>query len=1066
MPLDGSAEDDGLPVDELTVVWSVVSGPGQVVFANPALTDTTATFTVAGTYLLRLTASDADLSAEDDVTVVVHPANQAPVVEAGADRTITSPIAVLTGTVADDGLPAGGSVAIAWSQISGPAPVVFGSPSTAVTNVTFSADGDYVLRLTASDGALTSMDDVRLTVSRENQRPSVSAGPDRSMTLPANVATLDGSATDDGLPAGSTLRVTWRVVSGPAPVVFAPAESAGTTATFSDPGTYVLRLEATDSVLSAADDVAVVVGPAAPQGDAPGVVLTSPADGSVITGPVNIVGSAESGTLASWRLEYRLAGDPTWTRFAGATTPVSAGVLATFDPTLLLNGLYEVRLVATDLSGRITTTSFSAVVDGLQKVGHFTVSFLDLEMPVSGLPIRVTRTYDSRDKRTGDFGVGWRLDLSTIRISENGVPGLRWTGTRTGAFIPSWCVEADRPHLVTFTLPDGRVQSFEMVLTPGCQTLYPLQFAQVSLRAMPGTVGKLVPVDSRDVWVIGSWPGPVELYDDATFDLYNPDLYEYTSPEGDVFLIHQSGGLRSVRDGNGNTLTIGPNGVTHSSGKRVIFARDAQGRITSITDAAGNAMTYGYDANGDLVLYTDREKSTTTFAYHPAFPHYLNEITDPLGRPAARTDYYDDGRIKSQTDAFGKSVTFSYDLDGRRQTITDRTGAIRVFEYDARGNIVLETQPDGRIIRRTFDARDNKTSETVPHDPDTVNPPETAWVFDGQDNLLSVTDPLNSSTTYTYNARRQVLTTKDARDTFTVNAYDPNGNITSTKVSATLDGPPLSQTTYSYDASGNLAGTTALVDGAVCATGSTYDSAGNLSTEIDALGNPTQYTYDASGNRLSETTTRTTPAGTETLLTRYEYDRQGRLLKTINPDGSTTRNVYDELGRVKETFDQLDRKTTYTYDAAGRLIRKMYADGTFEEGTYDNEGRRLTHKDRGGQTTSFAYDGLGRLTKTTYADESFVENRYDAAGRLVEVRDARGNTSFYGYDDAGRQTSMRVPLDTAAGLFAETRFTYDRNGNQTFIRDANLHTTRFEYRRAGTPDEGHLRGRLVHGDDV
>ena len=525
VPLDGSAEDDGLPVDELTVVWSVVSGPGQVVFANPALTDTTATFTVAGTYLLRLTASDADLSAEDDVTVVVHPANQAPVVEAGADRTITSPIAVLTGTVTDDGLPTGGTVTIAWSQISGPAPVVFGSPSTAVTNVTFSADGEYVLRLTASDGALTSMDDVRLTVSRENQRPSVSAGPDRSITPPDRVITLDGSATDDGLPAGSTLRVAWRVISGPAPVVFAPADAPVTTAAFSDPGAYVLRLEATDSVLSAADDVVVVVPPAAPQGDAPSVVLTSPADGSVVTGPVNIVGSAESGTLASWRLEYRLAGDPTWTRFAGATTPVSAGVLATFDPTLLLNGLYEVRLVATDLSGRITTTSFSAVVDGLQKVGHFTVSFLDLEMPVSGLPIRVTRTYDSRDKRTGDFGVGWRLDLSTIRISENGVPGLRWTGTKTGAFIPSWCVEADRPHLVTFTLPDGRVQSFEMVLTPGCQTLYPLQFAQVSLRAMPGTVGKLVPVDSRDVWVIGSWPGPVELYDDATFDLYNPDLY-------------------------------------------------------------------------------------------------------------------------------------------------------------------------------------------------------------------------------------------------------------------------------------------------------------------------------------------------------------------------------------------------------------------------------------------------------------------------------------------------------------------------------------------------------------
>jgi hypothetical protein len=43
---------------------------------------------------------------------------------------------------------------------------------------------------------------------------------------------------------------------------------------------------------------------------------------------------------------------------------------------------------------------------GARVGGNFTVSFTDLEVPVAGMPIRVTRTYDSRDKQPGDFGYG------------------------------------------------------------------------------------------------------------------------------------------------------------------------------------------------------------------------------------------------------------------------------------------------------------------------------------------------------------------------------------------------------------------------------------------------------------------------------------------------------------------------------------------------------------------------------------------------------------------------------------------------------------------------------------
>ena len=41
------------------------------------------------------------------------------------------------------------------------------------------------------------------------------------------------------------------------------------------------------------------------------------------------------------------------------------------------------------------------------------------------------RTYDNRDKRMGDFGYGWRLDIDNVRVEESGVTGLQWVGTRT-----------------------------------------------------------------------------------------------------------------------------------------------------------------------------------------------------------------------------------------------------------------------------------------------------------------------------------------------------------------------------------------------------------------------------------------------------------------------------------------------------------------------------------------------------------------------------------------------------------------------------------------------------------
>jgi hypothetical protein len=140
-----------------------------VTFGDASAVDTTASFSVAGTYVLRLTADDGALTAFDELTMTVNPepaTNQAPVVNAGADQAITLPgSAVLDGTVTDDGLPdPPGAVVTTWSQVSGPGVVTFGDASAVDTTASFSVAGTYVLRLTADDGALTAFDELAVVV--------------------------------------------------------------------------------------------------------------------------------------------------------------------------------------------------------------------------------------------------------------------------------------------------------------------------------------------------------------------------------------------------------------------------------------------------------------------------------------------------------------------------------------------------------------------------------------------------------------------------------------------------------------------------------------------------------------------------------------------------------------------------------------------------------------------------------------------------------------------------------------------------------------------------------------
>jgi hypothetical protein len=143
------------------------------------------------------------------------PVNQAPVVNAGIDRTIAfgSP-AALDGTVSDDGRPSPGALSTSWSKLSGIGNVTFANGLAVDTTASFSAAGTYVLRLTANDGQLSRFDDVTITVSAPTEPQTPPPPPPPPTDGPQQIAFQDGlfpslayaGTTDTKLNSGSKTR--------------------------------------------------------------------------------------------------------------------------------------------------------------------------------------------------------------------------------------------------------------------------------------------------------------------------------------------------------------------------------------------------------------------------------------------------------------------------------------------------------------------------------------------------------------------------------------------------------------------------------------------------------------------------------------------------------------------------------------------------------------------------------------------------------------------------------------------------------------------------------------------
>jgi RHS repeat-associated protein len=266
---------------------------------------------------------------------------------------------------------------------------------------------------------------------------------------------------------------------------------------------------------------------------------------------------------------------------------------------------------------------------------------------------------------------------------------------------------------------------------------------------------------------------------------------------------------------------------------------------------------------------------------------------------------------------------------------------------------------------------------------------------------------------------------------------------------------------YTYDESGRVV---KIMDGEGNQTKVEYDEFNRVKCLIDADGNEVSYEYEKLGNvskkeffdkdenklshieyeydeigRLRERIDFCfeNPGDPEAdIHTRFFYDEENNLIRSVNDKGQKTDIEYGALNRLTRTIDNLGNEIRNEYDENGNVTKVIEI-----EKELDDSGAEVR---REVFVTVNEYDELNRLTKTTDNLGNTTQNWYDSRGNVVKIKDPLGNIIRYEYDILGRKTAEKAEWKEA-DRDVTTKYFYDRNHLLTKIEDDAGNSTTYRY---------------------
>lgn len=551
----------------------------------------------------------------------------------------------------------------------------------------------------------------------------------------------------------------------------------------------------------------------------------------------------------------------------------------------------------------------------------------------------------------------------------------------------------------------------------------------------------------------------------AAINQSGSDVFVSFGGSSDRFTV--SGTIYTPAEGQGSTLVTGPLAgqlkYTAADGTVVIFANvgagsgfpASLGRAITATFPNGEIQTFTYKTASATECITDdcsRKKTSTRTR--------LQSVTNNLGYQI-HFDYQSNSAPDITTltqlwakvakvTAFNMAVDYcaaSADTCSFSQTWPNVSYTITVLPTGAPGPDTTETDALGRITKYTTDTtpghlvaitRPSSSSPnlTIAYDANTrvqtITRDGQSWTYGYSDagniRTTTVTDPLSQVRVLTSDLTLQrVLTDRDPLNRTTSYTYDTLGRV------AQITYPEGNKVQYVYDARGNVTQTRAIskIPGTPTdiVTNAGYDATCAVPVKCnkpnwtqDAKGNQTDYTYDTAHGGLLTATAPAAAAGGARPQARYTYGQAQAYYK--NSAGSIVSSGQSIWLLTATSACQ----TTASCAGASDEVKATVAYGPQVAGTANN----LL------PVSASAGSGDGVLAATT-------TNGYDSIGNLVTVDGplaGSADTTRTRYDAARQVVGVVGPDPDGAGALKNRaqRLTYNLDGQVTNTEIGNVNS--------------------------
>jgi len=525
---------------------------------------------------------------------------------------------------------------------------------------------------------------------------------------------------------------------------------------------------------------------------------------------------------------------------------------------------------------------------------------------------------------------------------------------------------------------------------------------------------------------LGGWTLDIHhTYDPNDQVLYRGDgkqrrVLQPSNEEGKILIASKDGGLAYEFSKTGTHQRT----LDSLTNQAIYTFSYLNGYLVEIKDIDGNITRIERDGNNPLAIIAPYGQRTELSL---DVNGYLASVTNPLIQ-VHQMIYTDSGLLTQYIDPQGHTAWYEHTETGFFKENTDPAEGGWALKQDSEGDgyTVTLTSKEGSVSSATVTTLDDGIFQQVNTAPDGTQTIFTQQTADKQ--KLTTTEQADGTKTTLLEVPKTERFQMPSASPELLEVETPAGLVSTltTKLIPELadEKDPSSLTKLTEEVTVNERTSTRV-----------YDVANKTITTTSAAGRQSVSDLDDKGRVILEQTP-------ELADVHYEYDDQGRLIKTQVGEGAearTTQISYDNNGYINQITDVSGSEFKLINDAVGRVTTQIWPDGREIHYSYDANDNLTEIKSPGRPTQTVDYTEVN-LPQEKTSEDLQTRYKYNLDKQPIKIVRPDEETVELLYDN-GRLNTIKLPTGEKSYVYSKGKIILITTSNKStlsYAYDGNL----------------------------